>query len=313
MIRRLMFAALAIASIPAILGPQSAHSQTVPTPKTVGTSRSLNLIQMQHISVTVSGKGSPVILIPGMATPRAVWDGVAPGLAAKHRVYVVQVNGFGGDEPGANLQPGILEGIVADLHALVLQEKLKGAAVVGHSMGGLVGLMFAKEHPGDLAKLMVVDALPYFGVLMVPPGTEASVARIEPTAKGMRDGIIANYGKPADPARIAAQTRGMALKPDSQEKMKAWAAAADSRVTGQAIYEDLITDLRGQIAGISTPVTLVYPWNANSPPKELVDQFYRNQYAALPHITYVDITDAAHFVMLDQPEAFEKALDAFVN
>src|SRR3954471_5685660 len=70
---------------------------------------------MDHISIEVTGSGSPVFLIPGLASPRATWDGVVPELAKTHRVYLVQVNGFGGDAPGANLKPGILDGVVADL------------------------------------------------------------------------------------------------------------------------------------------------------------------------------------------------------
>ena len=54
---------------------------------------------MDHISIETIGKGSPVILIPGLSRPRAVWDGVAPELAKTHRVILVQVNGFGGDDP----------------------------------------------------------------------------------------------------------------------------------------------------------------------------------------------------------------------
>ena len=72
--------------------------------------------RLPHISIQEIGKGSPVVLIPGLSSPRAVWDGVAPALARDHRVILVQVNGFGGDDPGANLKPGILDGIVADLH-----------------------------------------------------------------------------------------------------------------------------------------------------------------------------------------------------
>ena len=73
---------------------------------------STRIMQMSHISVVSIGKGTPVILIPGLSSPRTVWDGVVPGLAKTHRVYVVQVNGFAGDAPGANLSPGILDGIV---------------------------------------------------------------------------------------------------------------------------------------------------------------------------------------------------------
>ena len=40
--------------------------------------------------------------------------------------------------------------------------------MVGHSMGGLTGLLWAKTWPGDLAKLMVVDSLPFTGDIFVP-------------------------------------------------------------------------------------------------------------------------------------------------
>jgi pimeloyl-ACP methyl ester carboxylesterase len=269
-------------------------------------------IQMEHISVEARGSGTPIILIAGLATPRAVWADFAPGLAAAHRVYLVQVNGFGGDAPRGNLSPGLLDGIVADLDRLIRDEKLRGASVVGHSMGGLVGLMLAARHPGDLKRLMVVDSLPFFGVLAVPPGTEATVAAVEPGARAMRDAIAQTYGKPADPARAAAQVAGLALKPESRARMQLWAAGADPRVTAEALYEDMTTDLRPVISEIATPITLVYPWSAAAFGKERTDAFYRRTYAAAPHVTYVDVGDAAHFVMLDQPEAFRAALETFL-
>src|SRR4051812_21945752 len=88
---------------------------------------------MDHISIEVTGSGPPVFLIPGLASPRATWEGVVPELAQTHRVYLVQVNGFGGDAPGANLKPGILEGVVADLDGYIAKNNIKGAAIVGHS------------------------------------------------------------------------------------------------------------------------------------------------------------------------------------
>lgn len=303
MIRRILFAVLATASIPLVLGPQPAAA-AIAAPATV--------TQMGHISVQSMGKGSPVILIPGLASPRAVWDGVAPELAKTHTVYLVQVNGFGGDDPRDNLTPGILDGVVAELHAFVTEHKLKGAAVVGHSMGGLVSMMLAKAHPDDVGKLMIVDSLPYFAVLMAPPGVDVTPAMVEPQAAKMRDQVAANYGKPLSPEAVAAQTRGLALKPESIARMTGWAAAADARVTAEAMYEDLTTDLRPDMASIQTPITLVYPWNAGGPTKEMAEPFYRKQYASAPHVTFVGIGDAAHFVMLDQPDAFRAALAAFL-
>ncbi|THD38070.1 MAG: alpha/beta hydrolase [Sphingomonas sp.] len=264
---------------------------------------------MDHISIVAMGKGSPVILIPGLSSPRAVWDGAAPNLAKTHRVILVQVNGFSGDDAGANLKPGILDGVVADLDAYIVKNKLQGAAVVGHSMGGLLGMMLAKAHPGDVGKLMIVDSLPFYGMLF---GPTATTAMVQPQAAMMRDKMIAGYGKPADAANVEGVANALALKPGSRELVKGWMAAADPRVSGEAMYEDLQTDLRADMAGIKTPMTIVYPWNDARPTKPIADTLYKAAYAAAPHMTYVDIGDAAHFVMLDQPEAFAKALDAFL-
>jgi pimeloyl-ACP methyl ester carboxylesterase len=267
-------------------------------------------VRMDHISIIERGKGSPVILIPGLSSPRAVWDGVVPDLARSHRVILVQINGFGGDQPGANLQPGILDGVVADLDAYIVRNRLQGAAVVGHSLGGLVSLMLAKAHPGDAGKLMIVDSLPWYGMLF---GPTATVAMVEPRGKAMRDQIAGSYGKPADPVAAEKIADGLALKPDSRAAVKSWMMAADPRVSGEAMYEDLTTDLRPDLASIKTPITMVYPWNDGGPTKAMAEPLYKAAFSAAPHVTFVDIGDAAHFVMLDQPAAFRQAIIAFAG
>lgn len=296
MIRFLARIALSAAMPLAILSPQPSHA-AAPAP-----------VRMDHISIETIGSGAPVILIPGLSSPRAVWDQVVPGLAKGHRVVLVQVNGFGGDDPGANVQPGIIDGVVADLDSYISANKLQGAAVVGHSLGGLIGLDLAKTHPTEVGKLMVVDSLPYIGDIFLPGAT---VAQVEPQAKRMRDKEVASYGKPADTAAATATANGLALKPDSRTKVIAWIKQADPRVTGEALYEAMTTDLRPDVGGIATPITLVYPWSANLP-KEKADAFYKAEYAKAPNVTFVPVGDSAHFVMLDQPTAFQAALDAFL-
>ena len=266
--------------------------------------------RLPHISIQAIGEGSPVVLIPGLATPRAVWDGIAPDLAKAHRVILVQVNGVAGDNPGANLQPAVLDGIVADLHSYLARHHLGRVAMIGHSMGGLAGLMFAKAHPDKLDRLMVVDTLPFFGVLMDPAATAAS---LKPTAQMMRAKIASAYGKPADAAAIEASVKGLALKPESVARMKQWGAAADPRVTAEVLYEDLITDVRPQLHGITTPITVIVPWSDTAFGEERTLGFYKRQYATAPRVSLVGIGDAAHFVMLDQPEKFAAAVQAFVK
>jgi pimeloyl-ACP methyl ester carboxylesterase len=268
--------------------------------------------RLAHISVVTLGKGSPVVLVPGLASPRHVWDGVAAGLARTHRVYLVQVNGFAGDDPGANLQPGLLDGMVADLSAALAADRAGPVRFVGHSMGGLLALKFARAHPNQVDRLMIVDALPDFAVLLARGGPMPGAAEIEKVAAQMRTATAARYGKSMTAETIASGVDSLALTPAARTRMRAWAARADARVAGQAIYEDMTTDLRPALSAIAAPITVVVPWTATGFGKDRTLAFYAAQYAGAPHVRFVPIAEAGHFVMLDQPEAFRETLEAFV-
>jgi pimeloyl-ACP methyl ester carboxylesterase len=177
-------------------------------------------------------------------------------------------------------------------------------------MGGLAALKFAKVHPDQVDRLMVVDSLPFFAVLMDP---NATVEGVKPAAEAMRAKVASGYGKPADPAVVEANVKSLALKPESIALMRQWGAAADPRVTAQALYEDLTTDVRPDLSSIKTPVTLIVPWSNSAFGEERTLAFYRRQYAALPNATFVGVAEAGHFVMLDQPERFATAVADFVK
>lgn len=289
----------------AVLHPTAGHCAATPATRAVPVAAA----QLDHISITSTGTGDPVFLIPGLSTPRSVWDGVAAGLARNHRVYLVQVNGFGGDDPRANLTGGLLEGVVADLHAYIAAHKLGGVPIVGHSLGGLAGLMLAKKHPDDVRKLMMVDSVPFVAQMFLP---SATVAMVEHQAKAMRDRMAKAYGKPADESFAQATADRLALKPQSRRQVASFVKAADPRVSAEAFYEGMTTDLRGDLASIATPITLLYPWSAETP-KNAVEPLYRQAFAKAPHVNYVEVADSAHFIMLDQPEVFAASLRKFLG
>ena len=264
--------------------------------------------RLGHISIVTEGSGSPVVLIPGLSSPRAVWDGIAPELARNHRVILVQVNGFGGDGAGENLSPGVLAGVVGDVHAYLAAHKLGPAKIIGHSLGGLVALQLAKAHPEDASALMIVDSLPYIGDIFVP---NATVAQLEPQAKAIREQMVASYGK-TDEAGAQRTAATLSLTPAAREKVQSWVEKADARVAGEAMYEDLTSDMRSDMARIATPITLVFPYSA-AMPKERAEPFYHGEYAKAPHVTFAPVADSGHFVMLDQPQAFAAAVRAFLK
>ena len=97
-----------------------------------------------RLSVEVMGQGPDVILIPGFASSREVWRPLARRLSATHRVHLVQLAGFAGEAwthgDGAFVQPAVDE---LARYAATLDRP----AVIGHSMGGLSGLLLAQQHP----------------------------------------------------------------------------------------------------------------------------------------------------------------------
>ena len=269
--------------------------------------------RLAHISIVKQGSGPAVVLIPGLASPRASWDTIAPELAKTHTLYLVQVNGFGGDAPGANLSRGILEGVVADLSGYLTAHNVGPVPLVGHSMGGLASLMFAHEHPSQVSRVMVVDALPYFPVLLAQGGPVPPTDQVDAIARMMRDKVAARYGKPVDAATVRSDVEGLAVKETSRARMAEWAAKADPRVTAELLYEDMSTDLRPALPSMAAPITVVVPWTDTPFGQDRTLAFYHRQYDAAPNVRYAPIAQSGHFVMLDQPEAFSAALADFLK
>lgn len=282
----------------ACLAPQILHAQPAAAPAAASAET-----RLPHISIQSIGHGDPVVLIPGLASPRAVWDGIAPELARTHRVLLVQVNGFGGDDPGANLQDGILPGVVADLVRYFDENRIERPAVIGHSMGGLIGMMLAKTHLDHVGRLMIVDSLPFFGVLMAP---NATVDTVRPVAEQLRTMLRNQSGVQPAPANMSVTDAGRA-------RIGAWLNAANHQVAGQAVYEDATSDLRADVPAIGrVPTTVLYavPDPAHA---AMFQATFAGAYAAAPSIRVIPVENSAHFIMLDQPDRFREAVMAFLR
>ena len=264
-----------------------------------------------RFSVEVSGKGSDVIFLPGLATSREVWRSSVDDLGPGYRVHLVQVKGFG-EPAGPNALGPVLAPLVEELARYIAENGIERPAIVGHSLGGLAALMLGADHPELPGKLMIVDAFPWFGMTVTPPGSSATVASLEPQAQQLRDALVASYGTSEAGRQTEASIAGYVLDQSKLPLLREWTGGADPRVVGQLVYEDLMTDMRERIADIAAPVTLIYPWNERYPTQAQAEPFYRANYAALPRTKLVGLGPAAHFVMADQPAAFQVALKEFL-
>lgn len=263
-----------------------------------------------RITVTVSGEGPDVVLIPGLASSAAVWDATAKQLSTTHRVHVVQVAGFAGAPGAGNAEGPVVEPVVEAVDAYIKANKLKAPAVIGHSMGGFTGLLLARRHPEDVSRLMIVDSLPFFAALFSPTAT---VEGMKPQATAMRDGMIA-MSPEAFASQQAMGAPRFVKSPEGQKLMVDWSKASSQSVVARAMYDLLTTDARGDLPAIKTPTTLLYPYDpAVGMPAAAIDKIYADAYAGLPGVTLKRIEDARHFIMIDQPKAFADAVDTFLK
>lgn len=266
--------------------------------------------QAQRFSMKVVGEGPDVILIPGLSMPRETWDETVEGLSGEYRFHLLQVRGFG-EPAGINAEPGpILDPLVDELAAYIEAEALEDPAVVGHSMGGLIAMMLGVEHPEAAGSLLIVDALPWVGVMF--GGIAADTEMMEPNFARMRDTLLAASAQPISDAAVAAETRGIADEANRQ-LVGDWMRQADLRVTAQTFYDDATTDLRQDIARIEVPMTVLVPWREGQPGEGPTLAMYRMQYEAAAQAELIGIGNSGHFIMLDQPEAFLTALDDFLS
>ena len=263
----------------------------------------------ERITVNAEGTGKDVILIPGMGSSPRVWRELVKALPG-YRYHLVQVKGFAGVAPGANTEGRVAAPVAEEIARYIAVGKLDRPAVIGHSMGGTMGLMLAGRHPNAVSKVMVVDMMPFLGAMFGPPGTTAE--SVKPAA----DGMLAQMRKIEPAARVARTTatiNGMvdnvAMRPAALED----SLKSDPDVTARSFHELIITDLRPELAKISVPATVLYVTpKGTGMSDEQLDAGYKASYAPLKGVTLKRIPASAHFIMWDQSEQFQAEVKSFL-
>jgi pimeloyl-ACP methyl ester carboxylesterase len=104
------------------------------------------------------GEGSPpLVLVHGFTGTRADFEAVREPLAQQRRVITLDNRGHGETTHPTDPSTYHFGQLVADLDGL-LDEVVDGPVhLLGHSMGGMIAMHFALEHPDRLASLILMD------------------------------------------------------------------------------------------------------------------------------------------------------------
>ena len=262
------------------------------------------------------GQVQDVILIPGLSSSPEIWQETVDHLDGRYRVHRIHIQGFAGAPAEGNAQTGdaptpVAAPVAEEIARYIRDQGLNKPVVVGHSMGGTIGMMLAARHPDLVGKLMVVDMIPFMGAMFSAPGATAE------TVAPVADQIWAaqsNSPREAYVAQATASITGMINTASRREQALQDMRNSDQKVSAAAFRELIATDLRPELARITAPTEVLYAkFNDARMTPEITDAIYSASFAGLPNVQLKRIDDSAHFIMFDQPQAFFAALDAFLS
>lgn len=263
-------------------------------------------------TVKVTGKGQPMLLIPGATCSGDEWNETVSHYSGQYQCHVFTLAGYAGTAPLAN--GPYLETIKKQIEAYITDNKLDNVILTGHSIGGFLSLCIAAEMKEHLQKVVVVDAMPFFALTMNPNAPDTF-------SESKTQAMLAMYNK-MDEQALKASQQNMArfLCRDSARwgMIATWGAQSDRKTMAYTMNEMMTSDMRKKISAIKVPVLVMAAYcKSDQYPgytRESVVSTYGEQYQACTTcIIHVAEDRTKHFIMYDNPEWYFKEMDTFVK
>jgi 3-oxoadipate enol-lactonase len=97
------------------------------------------------------------VFIHGWTANRHRWDDQLGHFAGQYRVISLDLRGHGDSD--LTPDPYTIDGLAREVRALLDGLGVQRFVPVGHSMGGMIALTLALEHPERVERLVVIDSL----------------------------------------------------------------------------------------------------------------------------------------------------------
>lgn len=259
-----------------------------------------------------AGQGPPVLLLHGFGACAYTWRHVIPALAEHHRVFTLDLKGFGFSDKPADGHYAVSDQaeMVADF---IRRQDLHDLVIMGHSMGGAVTLMtylrLRETDPGRIKKLVLIDSagypqkMPWFIRMAKIPGLSVALGRLLParfaTALVLKK---CYYNKDAVTEEQIDTYAYFGSLPG--------AAAAVSQTARQLVPKGKdMEDLIAQYKTIQVPVLLIWGKEDEVVPVEVGENFKRD----LPDSQLVIISHCGHIPLEEKPQATQQAIMDFLK
>jgi pimeloyl-ACP methyl ester carboxylesterase len=232
--------------------------------------------------------GLPVLFTHSFAGDVSHWHSTLEHFRRARRVVAFDFSGHG-RSPGALGAYSIAE-LAKDIGAVADATQLDAFVLVGHSLGAAVAAEYAGSHAARVKALVLVDAPPAPGA--IPPDQvqqlHAAVAR--------------------DPIPVVeqfwAQQMFIDTRTEVEQKLLAGLRAMPRRAAAELTDASLDYDARGALLRYGGPKFAIVTARNDEP---------LSLHRAVPGFKHVVIRGTGHWIQLDRPDEFNKALDGFLS
>ena len=256
-------------------------------------------------------RGRPaVLLLHGWDGTAHYWDLVAPTLADRHHVIALTWRGRGrsDDFPSG---PHDFTGHVRDLRAATQRLGLERMAVVGASLGGMIALPYAADHPDQVERLVLGDIgaqlggdhpSSYYAGMLDAPDVFESPDAIE---RWLRHWSL--YVKlPSEGMAIVIREHFAETSPGRWT----WRFAHRLRELQRSQPREILFPPQWDVLPrITCPALIVRGGDSES----LLPDVAERTRAALPDALLVEIPDCSHFPFLERPRELSVLLRGFLS
>jgi pimeloyl-ACP methyl ester carboxylesterase len=262
----------------------------VPTP---ACRRRAELADVPALAGVKTGQGTPVVFLHGLGAAGWVWDAQVNALSATCEVHVLELPGHGQSPYVSGLT---VHGMAEGLGQYLTNHQVARPIIVGHSLGGMIALDYAVNHPNDLRGLVLVDNLP------VPVADTRQIEEVRSAFETNFDQTVREF-----------YARGNSKNPQTAQRIVEQALKTNPAAF-QDVFRDLQTvDLRPRLSAVRVPLLVFYQPEEDLKRVEANFRSPENGYGSLPNVTFDVVLDSGHFIMLDAPDRVSEALLGYIR
>jgi 3-oxoadipate enol-lactonase len=252
-----------------------------------------------EINYEIHGKdGAPwLVLSHSLACSVRMWDPQIAALKGEYRILAFDTRGHGATEAPKGAYT--LDLLADDLYFLLKDLEITATHYCGLSMGGMIGQTFALKYPGIFKTLTLADTTSRYPAEAAPLWIDrirtAETKGMEPLAQPTLERWFTEPFRKNQPAVV-----------DSVRKLILSTPVAGYAGCCHALPK---IDLTGRLKEIKCPILVIVGEQDPGTPVAMAQEIHANA----PGSKLVVLPSAAHIANLEQPEAFTRALRAFLS